>query len=209
MRLDTLWEPRTLCFISCSPTCTHSISWSYLIAYRMGIFHITWLFTLPLYQQEYNLSKFILCASVLSVYLLQSHRWKATWDSRRSWTSPLKTAQTACQRHGAKETGARPSVPASPEPFPYISGWINNMIKQDFKCHSYNLTWLEQQARSQVQKLLLSGTCWLHLQEAHTQGTILLRTCFFQPHCLRTVSASVSSHVDNKILIFLNFSLKL
>lgn len=107
-----------------------------------------------------------------------------------------------------KRQWARPSVPAGPEPFLYISGWLHNMIKQDFKCHSCNFTWLEQ-ARSQVQKLLLRGTCWLHLQEPRTQDTILLRTCVFQPHCLRTFSASVSSHVDNKILIFLNFSLKL
>ena len=201
MRLDTLWEPRTLCFISWSPTCTHSISWSYVIAYRMGIFHIAWLFTPPLYQQEYNLSKCILCASVLSVYQIQSHRWKATWDTWRLHRLHVRDMEQ-------KRQWARPSAPAGPEPFLYISGWLHNMIKQDFKCHSYNFTWLEQ-ARSQVQKLLLRGTCWLHLQEARTQDTILLRTCVFQPHCLRTFSASVSSHVDNKILIFLNFSLKL
>lgn len=208
MRLDTLWEPRTLCFMSCSPTCTHNISWSYVIAYRMVIFYITWLFTLPLYQQEYNLSKFILCASVLSI------KSKATGGRQPGIAEdhgphPWRLHRLHVRDMEQKRQWARPSVPAGPEPFPYISGWLNNMIKQDFKCHSYNLTWLEQQARSQVQKLLLSGPCWLHLQEAHTQGTILLRTCLFQPHCLRTLSASVSSHVDNKILIFLNFSLKL
>lgn len=54
--------------------------------------------SLFLHQQEYNLSKFIPCASILSIHLVQSQSSKATWGSRRS---ALMTAQSPCWRHRA------------------------------------------------------------------------------------------------------------
>lgn len=73
----------------------------------------------------------------------------------------------------------------------------------------YTVRMTSQTSGTEDWRLLLSGACWLHLQETHAQVTIPLRSCLFQPHWLRTFSASVLSHVDNKIPIFLNFSFKL